>query len=243
MARAFDEMKAVQRACSRATTLIGATAMPSALLERLWDHQFIHIVYHRLLEPGKPFDSSFQLYWGKHLSLLDIVQSQLPNAEFAFLTACHAAELTDESPSDEALHVAAAMQYCGFRNVSGTVWATADTDGHDLAENFYKSVFSGKKRGLPYHERTTEALRGADIAVVRLRRKKGIGMSLERWVNYVHYGAWFAVIGWWLSFLEKHGHWLLACSGSMRNIFGNSATKTDSFNLYKTVACDESASR
>ena len=186
MVQALDEMQAVQRACSRATTLIGATATPSVVLERLRDHQFAHIVCHGLLESGKPFDSSFKLYQGKRLSLHDVVQSQLPNAEFAFLAACHTAELTDESPADEALHLAAAMQYCGFRSVVGTMWAMADADGQDLAENFYKSVFSSRNRGVCYHERTAEALRDA---VVRLRRKKGRGMSLERWVNYVHYGA------------------------------------------------------
>jgi CHAT domain-containing protein len=186
MVRALDEMKAVQGASTRATTLIGATATPSVVLERLRDHRFVHVVCHGLLEPGKPFDSSFKLHQGKRLSLLDIIQSQLPNAEFAFLAACHTAELTDESPIDEALHLAAAMQYCGFRSVVGTMWAMADTDGRDLAESFYRSVFLGGKQGVYHYERTAEALRDA---VVRLRGRKGIGMSLERWVNYVHYGA------------------------------------------------------
>ena len=185
MVRALDEMKAVQGACPRATTLIGVAATPSVVLECLQDHRFVHIVCHGMLEPGKPFDSSFKLYRGKRLSLLDIVQSQAPNAEFAFLAACHTAELTDKSPTDEALHLAAAMQYCGFRSVVGTMWAMADEDGRDLAENFYKSVFSGGEQGVCYHERTAEALRDA---VVKLRRR-GRGMSLERWVNYVHYGA------------------------------------------------------
>jgi CHAT domain-containing protein len=186
MVRALDEIKAVQRVSSRVATLIGAAAIPSIVLERLLGHRFVHIVCHGLLEPGKPFDSSFKLYQGKRLSLHDIVRSQLPNAEFAFLAACHTAELTDESPVDEVLHLAAAVQYCGFRSVVGTMWAMADTDGQDLAENFYRSVFSGRREGVTYHERTAEALRDS---VVRLRRKKGIGMSLERWVNYVHYGA------------------------------------------------------
>jgi len=158
MVLALDEIKAVQRACPQATTLIKAAATPSAMLEHLQDHQFIHIVCHGLLKPGKLFDSSFKLYQGKHLSLLNIVRSQLPNAEFGFLAACHMAELTDKSPADEVLHLAAAMQYCGFQSVVGTMWAMADEDGQDLAENFYKSVFSGRKRGIYYHERMAEAL-------------------------------------------------------------------------------------
>ena len=136
MVQALDEMKAVQRTSSPVTTLIGATATPSVVLERLRDHRFVHIVCHGLLEPGKPFDLSFKLHQGRRLSLLDIVQSQLPNAEFASLAACHTAELTDESPADEALHLAAAMQYCGFRSVVGTMWAMADTDGQYSRRTF-----------------------------------------------------------------------------------------------------------
>jgi CHAT domain-containing protein len=183
MEQALEEMQALQAICPRVKTLMGATATPTSVLERLQDHRFVHIVSHGILEPGKPFDSSFQLYNGKRLSLLDIVRSQLPDAELA---ACHTAEMTDESPSDEALHLAAAMQYCGFRSVVGTMWAMADTDGRDIAGNFYKSLFSGRRDGVHHYERTAEALRDA---VVKLRGKKGRGMNLERWVNYVHYGA------------------------------------------------------
>jgi len=186
MVQGLEEMEAVQAIVPWATTLVGGTVTPTVVLERFRDHRFAHIVCHGILEPGKPFDSSFKLYDGKRLSLLDIVRSQLSNAVFAFLAACHTAELTDESPSDEALHLAAAMQYCGFRSVVGTMWAMADTDGRDLAGSFYKSLFSGRNQGEHYFERTAGALRDA---VVKLRRTRGRGMTLERWVNYVHYGA------------------------------------------------------
>ncbi|KAI9508831.1 CHAT domain-containing protein [Russula earlei] len=186
MEQALEEMQVVQSVNTRVTTLISATATPPAVLERLRDHRFAHIVCHGILEPGKPFDASFKLYRDKRLSLLDIVRSRLPDAEFAFLAACHTAELTDKSLADEALHLTAAMQYCGFRSVVGTMWAMADTDGQHLARNFYKSVFSGKKQGVRYYEKTARALRDA---VVKLRSQRGRGMTLERWVNFVHYGA------------------------------------------------------
>ena len=184
MLQAHKEMKAVQAVDTQVTTLFSAKATPTAVLERLRDHPFAHIVCHGILEPGKPFEASFKLFRGKRLQLLDIVRSQLPDAEFAFLSACHTAELTDESVADEALHLAAAMQFCGFRSVVGTMWAMADADGWDIARNFYHSVFSDRTQDAKYYERTAEALRDA---VVRLRRKRG--MTLERWVNYVHYGA------------------------------------------------------
>ncbi|KAF8496718.1 CHAT domain-containing protein [Russula emetica] len=183
---AFGEIQIIQAANTQVTTLISAKATPTTVLERLRDHRFTHIVCHGILEPGKPFDASFKLYRDKRLSLLDIVRSRLPKAEFAFLSACHTAQLTDESIADEALHLAAAMQYCGFRSVVGTMWAMVDTDGRYLAEKFYKQVFSSRKNwhGVPYYERTAKALRNA---VRNLRRESG--MTLERWVNFVHYGA------------------------------------------------------
>jgi CHAT domain-containing protein len=85
---------------------------------------------------------------------------------------------------DEVLHLAAAMQFCGFRSVVGTMWAMADTDGEGLARDFYSEVFSDTTQGTRYYERTAKALRDA---VMKLRRKRNT--TLERWVNYVHYGA------------------------------------------------------
>jgi CHAT domain-containing protein len=184
MPEALKEMKAVQAVDTQVTTLFSAKATPATVVARLRDHRFAHIACHGILEPGRPFESSFKLHGGKRLPLLDIVRSQLSDAEFAFLSACHSAELTDESIEDEVLHLAAAMQFCGFRSVVGTMWAMADTDGRDLARNFYQSVFSEGTQGIRYYERTAEALRDA---VVKLRRKRGV--TLERWVNYVHYGA------------------------------------------------------
>ena len=184
MPGALDEISPIRHLDTTVATLISKKATPPAVLERLQDHRFAHFSCHGILETGKPFDASFKLYGGQRLTLLDIVRSQLPSAEFAFLSACHTAELTEEGIVDEGLHLSAAIQYSGFRSVVGTMWAMADIDGHDLAKHFYASVFSERWQGVPYYERTAEALRDA---VRVLRRKKK--MSTERWVNFVHYGA------------------------------------------------------
>jgi hypothetical protein len=182
---AWGEIEVIQTTKTPVTTLVSATATPETVVEGLRDHRFAHFVCHGLLETGKPFDASLELH-GDNLTLLEIVRSQLPAAEFAFLSACHTAELTEESIADEGLHLAAAMQYCGFRSVVGTMWAMADTDGADLSKHFYKSIFLdvADRDGVPYYERSARALQ---LAVKKLRRKRGI--SLERWVNFVHYGA------------------------------------------------------
>ena len=182
---AVGEIKVIQTAETPVTTLISAMATPKTVIEGLMGHRFAHFVCHGLLETGKPFDASLALH-GDNLTLLNIVGSRLPAAEFVFLSACHTAELTEGSATNEGLHLAAAMQYSGFRSVVGTMWAMADTDGADLSKHFYKAIFmdKAKQNGVPYHERSAWALQ---LAVKRLRKKKGI--TLERWVNFVHYGA------------------------------------------------------
>ncbi|KAH9162278.1 hypothetical protein EDB89DRAFT_1860912, partial [Lactarius sanguifluus] len=109
---------------------------------------FVHFACYGTLEAGKPLEAGFELHGGERVTLLEIVRSHLPTAEFAFLSACHIAEATEESIVDEVLHLAEGL----------------------LDEN----------RG----HRITKALR---FAVKNLRRKKRI--TLERWVNFGHYGA------------------------------------------------------
>jgi CHAT domain-containing protein/predicted RNA-binding Zn-ribbon protein involved in translation (DUF1610 family) len=181
------EVKVVQALESsldiKVTSLVSEAATPTTVIDGFHHHRFVHFACHGNLETGKPFEAGFELHKDARLTLLEIVRAHLPTAEFAFLSACHTAEMTEGSIMDEGLHLAAAVQYCGFRSVVGTMWAMADTDGRDLAKSFYKALFSGS-RGMSYHERSAKALRSA---VNKLRRKRGI--TLERWVNFVHYGA------------------------------------------------------
>jgi len=180
------EIQVVQALDTEVTSLISEAATPAAVIDGFHQHRFVHFACHGTLEAGKPFEAGFELYGGERLTLLEIVRSHLPTAEFAFLSACHTAEVTEGSVVDEGLHLAAAVQYCGFRSVVGTTWAMVDEDGRELAEHFYKALFSTSRReqGIPCHERSAKALR---FAVKKLRRKRWI--TLERRVNFVHYGA------------------------------------------------------
>ena len=180
------EIQVVQGLDTEVTSLLSESATPAAVLDGFHHHQFVHFACHGTLEANKPFEAGFELHGDERLTLLQIVRAHLPTAEFAFLSACHTAEVTEGSIIDESLHLAAAVQYSGFRSVVGTMWAMADIDGRDLAENFYKTLFSNSRRyeGIPYHERSAKALQ---FAVKKLRKKRRI--SHERWVNFVHYGA------------------------------------------------------
>ena len=181
----WREIKAIQAHLGdSARCLVSDDATVDAVTEGLQQHPFLHLACHGHLETGKPFDAWFKLRGEGRLTLLDIVRSRLPSAEFAFLSACHSAELTEQSIADEALHLSAAIQYSGFRSVVGTMWAVVDDDGPELAKHFYKTMSSNQGKKAPAYRRSARALRNA---VQKLRQKRGV--SLERWVNFVHYGA------------------------------------------------------
>lgn len=76
-----------------------------------------HFICHATVSEN-PFDSSLVLYSGSKLSLNNIIKAHLPDTQFAFLAACHTAELNRGNVlQDEVLHLAAAMQFSGFRSV------------------------------------------------------------------------------------------------------------------------------
>jgi CHAT domain-containing protein len=169
------ELKVIRAIGIPVTSLVSQEATRATVIQGLQNHRMAHLACHGTLRPGKPFDAGFELHYGDRLTLLDIVRSRLPIAEFAFLSACHTAELTDAENPDEALHLTAAMQYSGFRSVVGTMWAMADTDGRDLSEHFYRSMLPPDWDGVgSLCERSARALQSA---VQRLRKKKGETLS------------------------------------------------------------------
>ncbi|KAH9017633.1 CHAT domain-containing protein [Lactarius pseudohatsudake] len=179
------EIQVVRALDAEVTGLISEAATPAAVIDGFHHHQFVHFACSGTLEAGKPFEAGFELY-GERLTLLDVVRLDLPAAEFAFLSACNTAQITEGSVADEVLHLAAAVQFCGFKSVVAAMWAMVDEDGRDLAKHFYEALFSTSRleEGIPYHEWSAQALQ---FAVKKLRRKRRI--TLERWVNFVHYGA------------------------------------------------------
>ena len=121
--------------------LVGPEATCDKVLHGLHQHSWAHFACHgHLGDNSQPVQASFELYGGSSLNLLDLIQARLPNAELAFLSACHSAE-GDLITPDETIHLAAALQFCGFRSVVGTLWAMNDEDGPIISKEFYKYMF------------------------------------------------------------------------------------------------------
>ena len=83
------------------TGLVSGEATPTSVVEGLRGSRFAHFACHGELGAGKPFEAAFKLHGDSRLTLLEIVQSRLPDAEFAFLSCCHTEEITEESIVDE----------------------------------------------------------------------------------------------------------------------------------------------
>ncbi|EJD07022.1 TPR-like protein [Fomitiporia mediterranea MF3/22] len=161
--------------------LLGKKASRDAVVKAVREATWVHFVCHGHLG-AKPFDSSFNLS-DSGLTLLDIVQASLPDAEFAFLSACHTAQLPYDGALDEVLHLAAAIQFSGFRSVIGSMWELLDDDGPHFARTVYEYI-NDCDEGEPKYKRAAAGLRKAALEL-----KARDEVATERWVNLVHIGA------------------------------------------------------
>ncbi|KAG8913161.1 hypothetical protein FRC02_005625 [Tulasnella sp. 418] len=135
---------------------------------------------------NEPFQSRFHLV-DQPLHLSDIIQAHLPSAELAFLAACHSAAGDNKTP-DEFIHLAAGLQFSGFKSVIGTLYKMPDTDGPTIAEEVYKYMFR-RVRG-ENGDGILVDYRDAAVALNRATRVlKEKGFSIDSWINFVHIGA------------------------------------------------------
>jgi CHAT domain-containing protein len=113
--RVNDEIRIIQEFQNSLTILSEEDATPEVVLSSLKHHSWAHFACHGIQDP----QLSFILHDDKRVTLLELIKAQLPNAEFAFLSACHSAAGDLRGTPDEIIHLTAALQFCGFRSVVG----------------------------------------------------------------------------------------------------------------------------
>ncbi|KAG1862351.1 CHAT domain-containing protein [Suillus tomentosus] len=161
----------------RFTNLSGDEATQAGALEALRCNTWVHLACHGKQDHDQPYNSRFAMR-DKPLTLLDIVENNSPQAEFAFLSACHTAAGDKETP-DEVIHLAAGLQFSGFKSVIGTLWAVDDAVAKHVVEAFYKKMF---KEGVMDCTKAALALNYATAAV-----KKEV--PLEQRIVFIHIGV------------------------------------------------------
>ncbi|KAG1788986.1 CHAT domain-containing protein [Suillus plorans] len=132
-------------ATARHTTISGDAATRAGALEALEQNTWVHLACHGKQDPKQPYNSHFVMR-DEDLTLLDIMEKDIPHAEFAFLSACHTAVGDEETP-DEVIHLAAGLQFSGFKSVIGTLWQVDDSVAKHVVNAFYENMFQDLKDG------------------------------------------------------------------------------------------------
>ena len=154
--------------------LIGSAATGADVLATIGAHTWIHLACHAGQEQSDPDRSGFFL-WDGPLTLGALAEQPTQGRDLAFLSACQTAA-GSVGHLDEAIHLAAAMQFLGYRGVVATMWTIADSPAPAVADTFYSAV-----AGRP--DAASDALHSAASA---LRRDDPTNPLL--WAPYLHLG-------------------------------------------------------
>jgi tetratricopeptide (TPR) repeat protein len=167
-------------ATANRTTISGNAATRAGALKALEENTWVHLACHGKQDPAQPYHSHFVMK-DDHLTLLDIMEKDMPHAEFAFLSACHTAVGDKETP-DEVIHLAAGLQFAGFKSVVGTLWEVDDSVAKHVVEAFYKYMFHPKEAGVMD---CTKAAWALNCATHSVKTK----VPLEQRMVFVHIGV------------------------------------------------------
>jgi len=159
--------------------LAGPQATRAAVLTAIADHSWVHLACHASQEHADPARSGFNL-WDGTLSITDLAAQPTQGRDLAFLSACETAAGSVRH-LDEAIHLAAAMQFLGYRHVIATLWTINDSPAPHLADTVYTAL---TQDGKPDPGSAAEALHHA---IHTLRQTDPTDPLL--WAPYIHLGT------------------------------------------------------
>ncbi|KAG1747334.1 CHAT domain-containing protein [Suillus lakei] len=163
------------------TNLSGDAATQAGTLDALQQSTWVHLACHGKQDHEQPYNSCFAMR-DKPLTLLDIMENNSPQAEFAFLSACHTAAGDEETP-DEVIHLAAGLQFSGFKSVIGTLWVVNDALAKHAVEAFYEKMFEDLEDGSVMD--CTKAAWALNRATHTVKTK----VPLEQRMVFIHIGV------------------------------------------------------
>ncbi|KIJ12878.1 hypothetical protein PAXINDRAFT_82068 [Paxillus involutus ATCC 200175] len=146
-------------------------------LRAFQENHWLHLSCHGMQNFAEPFKSFLAMRDGP-LSLLDIINVDLFRHEFAFLSACQTAMGELDTP-DEAVHLAAGLQFSGVKSVIGSLWSVGDEVACMLTARFYEEFCAQGRMDC------TMAARALHEAVRALAKE---GVPIEYRMVFVHIG-------------------------------------------------------
>ena len=161
-------------------TLEGSNATVEVVLSKIGQFSWVHLACHGKQDIEDPTKSGFFLENGC-LELSKIIEKSLPNARFAYLSACQTAT-GDEKQPDEVIHLAAGMLTAGYQSIIATMWSIEDDDAPLIANEVYSHLLANN---IPDSKKTACALH---VAMKSLHEKYN-GTSFASWVPFIHMGV------------------------------------------------------
>ncbi|KAF7341371.1 hypothetical protein MVEN_01873600 [Mycena venus] len=146
------------------------------------DSSWVHFACHGVQNASDPTESALLLAGNSRMTLSNITKLSLPEADFAFLSACQTAT-GDEVLQEEAVHLAGGILAAGYRGVIATMWTIMDSDAPQVASDVYEHLFQDS---LPDSGRAAEALH---FAIEKLRGRSENRKSFSHWVPFIHVGV------------------------------------------------------
>ncbi|KAF8174205.1 CHAT domain-containing protein [Mycena galopus ATCC 62051] len=178
-----DELDHIQRLANgkvHVLRLDGHMATVDSVRQGMKDSRWVHFACHGVQNLLHPTESALLLAGSSHITLSDIIQLPLPDADLAFLSACQTAT-GDKSLQEESVHLAAGMLSAGYRSVIATMWTIMDKDAPQITRDFYEHLF----KTLPPD--STQAAEALHLAVQKLREGSD-KKSFSHWVPFIHVG-------------------------------------------------------
>ena len=145
---------------------------------KIADHSWVHLACHARQEQTDPDRSGLAL-WDGTLTVTDLAALPTHGRDLAFLSACETATGSIRH-LDEAIHLAAAMQFLGYRHVIATMWSIGDLSAPKIAESIYSALTAGNK---PDPGPGAEALHHAIRALCQADPTNPL-----LWGSYIHLG-------------------------------------------------------
>ncbi|KIM83044.1 hypothetical protein PILCRDRAFT_819834 [Piloderma croceum F 1598] len=160
--------------------LHGSDATVDRVSSALDSCSWVHFACHGMQHPTSGLDSAFALHDG-NLDIAKMAPKKLPNAQFAFLSVCHAAAGVRDMPG-EAMHLAGGLQFAGFPSIIATMWGIRDADAPIVANHTYEYLFrNGAEAFNP-----SDAAAALNRAILRLREDPNV--TVDRWAPFIHFG-------------------------------------------------------
>jgi CHAT domain-containing protein len=100
--------------------ITGSTTISGAS-ETIKAANIVHLACHGIQDPEDATKSGFCLGDGR-LTISNLMELNVRDGFLAFISACETARGSDDQP-DQAMHLAAAMLFAGFKSVIATMWS------------------------------------------------------------------------------------------------------------------------